>query len=70
MIKREPFFPHRERLRFGWHAHWDGTNLDQLDFSDCSHVIDNGLRVKFVELCFFLGITLDFLTPDISLWYR
>src|SRR6202030_4370360 len=22
MIKREPFFPHRERLRFGWHAHW------------------------------------------------
>ncbi len=44
--------------------------LDQLDFSDCGHVIDNGLRVKFVELCFFLGITLDFLTPDISLWYR
>jgi hypothetical protein len=34
-----------------------------LDFSDCGHGIDNGWRVKFVELGFFTGIRLDFSTP-------
>jgi len=45
-----PAFRTGKRRRFGWHAHRDGTKLDQLDFSDCVHVIDNGLRVKFVKL--------------------
>jgi hypothetical protein len=33
----------------------DGKKLDQLDFRDCGHVIDNGLGVKFGVLRLFIA---------------
>jgi hypothetical protein len=48
LLKKEPFFPHRNVFRFRQQVHWVEQELVWLNLPDVDNVIDNGPCVKSV----------------------
>jgi hypothetical protein len=48
LLKKEPFFPHRNVFGFRQQVHWVEQELGWLNLPDVDYVIDNGLRVKSI----------------------